>query len=645
MTTYYAKSSGSILAANAWNTAADGSGTDATFSDGNAAGHTLDLNGKAMTSPDGTTLTCDLLRATTGTLTFSGALTINGAVTYSGTSASGMLIRTTGSSLAVYGGLLTNSSSGVLFAPPAGTYVFSNGTNNVMVNTGTGNVVNATGGTFTVVGHITNSSSTSTSRAFIYNSSSNSGNVQITGNPVNESTSAGAAVAFNCATTTLTITGNPTGKSNSTTLPAAAVRMTAGVLHLDGVPKSENGGIAVYASGGVVSWYGARSLAAGDDCIIQTTGTAILALYLNTTPLTLQCAGNLAMWVGTGGIAPPPDSGVVPSIVRMSASAGVAIVGTGATVTLVSGPTLPDATDVLQGSGQYGYAGDLQTPSYEGGGGGEGYCLISGITWPALDEVDGGVLFGPITGEEYEGTGVNAETVQAAVLAGVKPEEIAGTDKAYFVNRIRQIEDMPTTLVLGQALVEVVGSVETSVNDARDAVIEHGDGDGGWGGDFTEEQVAALAEAIAAEIDVSGLTTEQANQLTEIRAAVASALVRVFSPVASGGQLTVYRSDSYARSGRAITHAEETAGDWPVYTGCELVVVLRNAPDTEVLTIPGTLAGTSPNVMRFAPTHAEVLTLQASSTLYEYRVRGLIDSEAGGNSERETKAWGNLVVR
>jgi len=56
------------------------------------------------------------------------------------------------------------------------------------------------------------------------------------------------------------------------------------------------------------------------------------------------------------------------------------------------------------------------------------YALLSGITWPALDAVDGGVKFGPVTGLEYEGTGVNATTLGTILDArGITTDNIALT--------------------------------------------------------------------------------------------------------------------------------------------------------------------------------------------------------------------------
>lgn len=58
------------------------------------------------------------------------------------------------------------------------------------------------------------------------------------------------------------------------------------------------------------------------------------------------------------------------------------------------------------------------------------YALIAGITWPALEDVDGGVQFGPVTGLEYEGTGMTAAEVQnaitAALASGVNTVQLAG---------------------------------------------------------------------------------------------------------------------------------------------------------------------------------------------------------------------------
>lgn len=60
------------------------------------------------------------------------------------------------------------------------------------------------------------------------------------------------------------------------------------------------------------------------------------------------------------------------------------------------------------------------------------YCLIAGITWPALDEVDGGVAFGPVTGTEYEGTGVNATTLGTILDArGITTANKAQTGDTY----------------------------------------------------------------------------------------------------------------------------------------------------------------------------------------------------------------------
>jgi len=60
------------------------------------------------------------------------------------------------------------------------------------------------------------------------------------------------------------------------------------------------------------------------------------------------------------------------------------------------------------------------------------YTLTAGITWPALDAVDGGVTFGPVTGLEYEGTGMTSVEIEAAIAAalasGVNVTQIEGVD-------------------------------------------------------------------------------------------------------------------------------------------------------------------------------------------------------------------------
>jgi hypothetical protein len=138
-------------------------------------------------------------------------------------------------------------------------------------------------------------------------------------------------------------------------------------------------------------------------------------------------------------------------------------------------PTLPAAGDVDDTAAAYGYAGSLITPTlkvppvdkvedgyFYGAGGteyegtfvggypygdtdpsfvlttaaGAGtldlslYALLAGITWPALDAVDGGVQFGPVTGLEYEGTGVNSTTLEGILNArGITTANIALTNQ------------------------------------------------------------------------------------------------------------------------------------------------------------------------------------------------------------------------
>jgi hypothetical protein len=76
------------------------------------------------------------------------------------------------------------------------------------------------------------------------------------------------------------------------------------------------------------------------------------------------------------------------------------------------GGTYPAAAYVHTDAGPYGPNGNDYTPALSALA---NWCTIAGITWPSPLQVDGGVFYGPVTGTEYEGTGVNASTITAAI--------------------------------------------------------------------------------------------------------------------------------------------------------------------------------------------------------------------------------------
>lgn len=116
------------------------------------------------------------------------------------------------------------------------------------------------------------------------------------------------------------------------------------------------------------------------------------------------------------------------------------------------------------------------------------------VVFPELDEVDGGVPFGPVTGLEYEGTGMNLTTLQGELdtrayateakqdtaktvldtiaidVAGLDGEAMRGTDNANTVAPDNQgIADAKTAAEAVQALVEDSGdgdlaAVKTTVD-------------------------------------------------------------------------------------------------------------------------------------------------------------------------------------
>jgi len=115
-TYYYQPASGNWSDTDAWNTAANGSGDDASHPLPSDA--TADLNGKAVTLDVSPTLAAIQASDTVGQLTVSGSRAITAAVNYSGKLTGGMITLPNGTALTI-NGQVSNSGSGYAIRMPA----------------------------------------------------------------------------------------------------------------------------------------------------------------------------------------------------------------------------------------------------------------------------------------------------------------------------------------------------------------------------------------------------------------------------------------------------------------------------------------------------------------------------------------------
>ncbi len=359
MATYYAKNAGSVLAANAWNTTADGSGTDTTFADGDATGHTLDLNNKAMTSPTGTTLTCTLLQSGAtnagGTLTPTGTLTIAGKVKYTHTSTSGMIIVGTDATLTVTCSLgaghnaVENTSTGrAIVISGSGALVVSNsgGTALAQTSTATGACVQSnTSGTIDITGALTDAGTGTLLNGVLF--VQGSGAVTVTGNV----TSSGAVLydtygSIGAYGPAVTITGN----LRSTNANSRPLSVMAGTVTLDGNISGPGWSVKVVLSGTFV-WTGNRTIAASEDCRIYLDGaTATCNLRTASAKLTLANSGSF-MLIRQNGTLNTADAGAgAASIVNQTATSYAAMSNvTDAQRAIITGASIPSAADTRYG--------------------------------------------------------------------------------------------------------------------------------------------------------------------------------------------------------------------------------------------------------------------------------------------------------
>lgn len=376
----YKKGAGNFDALNGWNSQADGLGTDYTATDSGggiyvvgSAANTLDLNGVAVTL--NVSCAAALIQSSNagGYLDVSGTRTINGNVTYSSTSTSGMVRIDTGDALTI-NGLLTNSSSGRgVVGAGSGTLVISNVGSTSVSNIGTGRAISwGSTGTLSVTGAWT---------------ASDGQGLYVT------------------AAATVSVTGNGTvsGGTGINVLAAASITV-------DGEASSSSTGTVFQITSGTLTWIGSRSVAAaGEFYCVLSGGT--FALADGTGALTLSCSGVFVIRK-TGGTLTTTSGANTASLVRHVAAAQIACLGQDLSA-IITGPTLPDAEDVLRpadgGPTTYGYAGDAQTGTAVAGGGGYTYG----------DEDPSQVLTTAAGAGTYQP--VDAAYVLAGVAVGVSP--------------------------------------------------------------------------------------------------------------------------------------------------------------------------------------------------------------------------------
>jgi hypothetical protein len=127
------------------------------------------------------------------------------------------------------------------------------------------------------------------------------------------------------------------------------------------------------SSGAVITWVGARSVSAG-ACAYVYVGGGTINFATASSALTLACSGSIVVFKQSGTLT-LTNSGNNASLVRHIADGQISVQGVDAT-DYISGPTLPAAADVESGV-EYGYAGDLQTGTLVGGGGGGEHSHVS----------------------------------------------------------------------------------------------------------------------------------------------------------------------------------------------------------------------------------------------------------------------------
>jgi hypothetical protein len=286
------------------------------------AGHTVTLDENFTGNITGSAATGSL---TCGTSTRQ----IAGNVTYSGTSTSGLVIVPASATLTIAGQVSNTSSGRAIVTSGSGNITVSNIGGTALSNSGSGRGISTSGtGTMVIVGDVVN-------------------------------TGSGPAILQASTSTSHTITGSMSSGGSSSRSNSFGIQQQAGTVTFDGNAGHPNTsfGYELFANGGTINWSGSRTLAAGYDL-----GLYINSGTLNISNLSLACEG-IATIIRT---AAATVTATGATVTLQSASAAFTQLGTnlGANYSVaVIGPTLPSVANVWYGSGQYGYAGGLLSPT------------------------------------------------------------------------------------------------------------------------------------------------------------------------------------------------------------------------------------------------------------------------------------------
>lgn len=381
MATWYAKSAGDWFAANAWNSTAAGDGTDATAP--LTATDDANLNGKAMTTTTGSTITQATILGSTGTLTPTGTLTINGNVTHSGTATTGFLILGADTNVTI-NGCVTESNNGYAIVGS------SNAT--LTISNGTGYACNLTSG-----GRVISWGAT--------------GTLNITGIARQGSWNVTIYVNSSC-------TINWTGDAETIITSGSVLQTVTGTITLNynGKPIGLGSAPILWSSPGTFNWVGTHTITAGTYARIRCTSNTNLNMGTASTALVLTIAGQLCVDFASTGTC----STTYLTLTRSSASAGIVLLGVSTGVPS-SGPTLPDITNV-NNTTTYGYqlglTGVLTTPSintvlspYTYGA---NLGLTGVVTLPSISSV----IYNQTYGDNVSLTGIYHTPISSNVLYG-----------------------------------------------------------------------------------------------------------------------------------------------------------------------------------------------------------------------------------
>lgn len=449
-------------ATNAWNTAADGTGTDYTNPQNGADTYICDLNSKTTTLNVDVVVDCVKATTSTGFLQCSTTRTLTAQLQYSSTSTSGM-VQVTANTLTVNPSGVTgiaNSSSGYcVVVSSTGSFTLNVGSGSTAIsNTGSGQGVRVTASssTITITGNVISggtgygivvaASATVTINGNVSDGGSNyqwgvwnnngSANVTINGTVTSTSTGTQGLCYFTAGTLTIndtvtasgsgyavqstgtvtitksggtaisntstgiglmvnnataTITGNVSNTGSGASSAAIYTANASGVTTLTGNVSNSVGVPAIRIVNGTVNWTGTASLAANTEgYILLSTGT--LALATASAVLSHSCAGNLIISKASGTTLTTTAAAGTASIVRSAVTGNAVCCGQDISA-IVTGPTLPSASNVWYGSGTYGYSGGTTTPTKR----------ASSITNCSAGNVKSGVVIDDVTGS-YTGT-------------------------------------------------------------------------------------------------------------------------------------------------------------------------------------------------------------------------------------------------